>query len=274
MRGIITADWHLRSDKPICRLDEDWIEKQKQDVTRIVRLAKERECPIYIIGDIFDTPRVTPEIEQLLPRILMEYGVDVYLIAGNHDLRFNAIEYLDKCSIGTLLCCNHIHQLHDTDEFMFKHVLVFRCEKEMPPNVKAITASELLEKYPDKRIIFTGDMHQSFLFSECRKYVVNPGCMNIQVGNMKDYECGVWYVNTDTNQFEWIATPDDPTMVTNEHNIIKREKAESIGAFIEYMKTQKEHSFDFWYILGQKQQAVNNPAIDELVTTIKETVKD
>ena len=30
MNVIITADWHLRKDKPRCRLDEDWFGTQKK----------------------------------------------------------------------------------------------------------------------------------------------------------------------------------------------------------------------------------------------------
>ena len=28
MKILITADWHVRGERPLCRTDEDWIESQ------------------------------------------------------------------------------------------------------------------------------------------------------------------------------------------------------------------------------------------------------
>ena len=65
MQGIISGDWHLRADRPRCRLDENWMETQRWACEQVAKIAIEKDCDIYITGDIFDTPRVPPEVVSL-----------------------------------------------------------------------------------------------------------------------------------------------------------------------------------------------------------------
>lgn len=272
MRAIITGDWHLRPDIPICRLDADWIATQKDHVRRIVEAAKQRSCPIYVIGDIFDTPRVPPEIEQIIPHILCEYNVQMRLIPGNHDMKYNAVDYVSRCSIGMLLCAKNVYELEDTPDIHYEHVLVFKDETDMPPNKKAITAATLLEQYPDKKYIITSDMHRAFHFKQDGRHVINPGCMNIQAADMLAYETGVWFVDTDITTIEWIALPDDRSLITAEHNLIKKEKSERISSFIEYLKSDKHHSLDFWETVRHKLELCPNSEIETIINNIKEQI--
>ena len=40
MKGIITADWHLRATRPQCRIDEDWILTQKNALNQIKKYSE------------------------------------------------------------------------------------------------------------------------------------------------------------------------------------------------------------------------------------------
>ena len=42
MKGIITADLHLRADRPRCRLDEDWMETQRKALETVIKIAIEK----------------------------------------------------------------------------------------------------------------------------------------------------------------------------------------------------------------------------------------
>jgi predicted phosphodiesterase len=272
MKFILTADWHLSRGKPPCRLDDDWITTQKQHVERVVILAKECNLPIFNVGDIYDTPQQSSEVEQIIPLLLTKHNVEMYVLPGNHDLSYNSMEYLTKCSIGTLLCAKNVYNLQDYGDVRFEHRLVFKNEKDMPPNVKAITAQQLLDENPTTKYIFTGDMHHSFIYEYHGRYVVNPGCLNIQKSNMKDYETGVWKVDTERNSFEWIALPDNPEMITEQHNIIKKANCERISSFIEHIKGTEHNTLDFWEMMESKLDAVNNQDIRYSIYKIKEQV--
>ena len=54
MKYIVTADWHLRSQKPRCRLDSDWMETQRKALSRIIECLsiKSEKCKIAKITQI------------------------------------------------------------------------------------------------------------------------------------------------------------------------------------------------------------------------------
>ncbi len=272
MRFILTADWHLRRDKPVCRLDDDWVETQRQHIERVIKLAKETKCPIYNVGDVYDTPVMHPEIEQLIPSLLIKHSVDMYVLAGNHDYYSNAEKYIPRSSIGVLFHSKHVYKLEDTEDCHFEHVLVFKDEKSMPPNVKAQTAQQLLDNNPAATYIFTGDMHHSFIYEKHNRFVINPGCLNIQVSNMKDYETGVWYVDTETNTFTWIPLPDNPELVSQAHNIMRRENNDRISAFIEFIKTKQNNTLDFWELVNSKLDIIQDDDVANNIKLIKEKI--
>ena len=57
--AILTADWHLRDDVPVCRTDDYWA-AQWTKIEFIVDLANEYDCPIYNAGDIFHKWKASP----------------------------------------------------------------------------------------------------------------------------------------------------------------------------------------------------------------------
>ena len=58
MKILITADWHVRGERPLCRLDEDWIESQRKTISEIRSVFENNGCDqMWILGDVFDAPR-------------------------------------------------------------------------------------------------------------------------------------------------------------------------------------------------------------------------
>ena len=64
--ALFCADLHLSDKPPIARAqEEDWNYCQKEVLLEINVLADKHNCDVYVAGDIFDKPRVSPALEIL-----------------------------------------------------------------------------------------------------------------------------------------------------------------------------------------------------------------
>lgn len=298
MRGIITADWHLRGDKPRCRLDEDWIDSQRKAIESVVKITIDKECDLYILGDIFQTPRVPPEVVSLFISNLegMENNnLRVRIIAGNHDLPYNNWNNVETSAFGILWklagnktsCLNPIDFFHAfahfnepivldnrlTEPILFLHQLVFPSEKNKPPNVNAITASDLLKQYPDHKWIFVGDYHSSYHYEEDGRHVINPGCLIRQRADLMDYQPEVAYVDTDKEDLEWIEIEDKAVLVTDEYLRKEKERSSRIEAFVESIRKSGQVSLSFVDNLNKRIQE-NKEKLNEDVINIIEEIRE
>lgn len=290
MKFILTADWHLRNTKPRCRLDDDWDKTQIKMLMQIEFIAKKRNCDVYVVGDIFhsnsDTSFKNIQMVQSFAKNLADNDLRMYLLAGNHDLPYHSSENIDKSAIGILLQSENISLIPVTDkvsatnfdiesqnkEIIFKHVLCFPDDKSIPPNVNAITAKELLGQYDKAKWIFTGDYHHNFHFKANGCHVVNSGCLIRQVSDMKDYVCGVYYVDTDNEIVEFIQLKDDVSMVDDTYILKQNEKEERIEEFITKLTDTQSVSLDF---LDNVEKALLENDLDEsLKACIKEFIND
>jgi DNA repair exonuclease SbcCD nuclease subunit len=264
MRLINASDLHLRGDKPRCRLDDDWESFQANLLMFIVNKANEYKCDLILDGDIFDTYHVLDRIVNMAIAILSTINKKVYFIVGNHDLLGHNINNLHNSSAGIIRCLSTFHTKIDFDlgqigqwadfnseiqgketGLLFIHQQVYKNRKDMPPNTKAFTASELLEKYPDVNWIFTGDMHHSFHYEKNGRHVINPGCINRQDADMINYQPIIYFVDTDKNIVEEIELPDNAEMVTDEYLKDEKKKVDRISAFVEGIKIGNTVSLDF-----------------------------
>ena len=265
MKLIITADWHIRATRPRCRIDIDWMQTQRKALTHIVEIAKEKEATVMVVGDLFHSNSDTNfECIQLIQKMADELG-GLYILAGNHDLPFHNSENIEKSAIGVLLNSSNVHLIKDFfsameksfsasnfDEqdyknanFVFKHTLVFPDEKSIPPNCKGMIAKEMLDEFPNSKWIFSGDYHHNFHYLENGRYVVNPGCLLRQASDMKDYVCGVYYVDTDRESCEFIELGDDEDLVDDSYILNEDERNERIDLFVDKLKTTKITTLDF-----------------------------
>ena len=103
-KGIVTSDWHLRKDRPRCRIDENWINTQEDALNQVADICIEYNCDLFLVGDIFHR---ASEFEmviyiQKLAQKLKKYGLSVYYLCGNHDMLYHSTLNLDKSAIGLL----------------------------------------------------------------------------------------------------------------------------------------------------------------------------
>lgn len=297
MRAIITADWHIRATRPRCRIDEDWIETQRQALSQIVKISKEKKAPVIVVGDLFHSNSdVSFECIQMVQDMAFELG-SLYVLAGNHDLPYHSSENLEKSAIGVLLNSSHIFQIKDffeswkwnTDEkinysasnfdqqdnkfakIVFKHTLVFPDAKSIPPNCDGTTAKELLEEFPNAEWIFCGDYHHNFHYQKNGRHVVNSGCLLRQASDFKDYQCGVYFCDTDKNIVEFIPIIDSEQLIDDSYILQENEREERIDNFVQKLKDTESVSLDF---LANVENALQNNNLDsELKKVVEELLE-
>lgn len=282
MRMIITADWHIRNTKPRCRVDEDWIKTQQKALNQIAQICDDRKLPLMVVGDIFHSNSDTSfECINMVQKLADRIG-GIYILAGNHDLPYHSSENIDKSAIGVLLQSENVFKIEDySDEFsapnfdeernpmpyMFIHTLTIP-SKDKPDFIQCETPESLLEKYPTAKWIFTGDYHRNFVYEEDGRYVINSGCLIRQVSDMKDYQCGVYFVDTEKEIIEFIPIIDNEELVNDEYIIRENEREERIESFVNKLKDVESVSLDF---IDNVEKALLINKIDE---KLKDCVKE
>ena len=265
MKFICTSDWHIRATRPRCRVDEDWIETQKKTLNQIAEIAEKNQCNVYCVGDVFNSNsdvsfeciKMIQDFSNRLSESELKFGI----LAGNHDLPYHNSENLNKSAIGVLLdswnidyirfiensvsASNFDEQDNKESKYVFKHTLVFPDAKSIPPNFDGTTAKELLSEFPKAEWIFTGDYHHSFHYEKNGRHVVNPGCILRQASDMKDYQPGVYLVDTGKNLVEFIPLKDSEKLIDDSYITANDEREERIDSFVSKLKNVKSISLNF-----------------------------
>lgn len=262
---IITADWHIRATMPRCRIDTDWINTQRKALNQIVKISEKKKAPVFVVGDLFHTNSDTSfECIWLVQQTAQNLN-NLFVLAGNHDLPYHSSENIYKSAIGVLLKSQYVKPIknyfvkEDIDvsaanfdeqdnknaEVVFKHVLVFPDLKSLPPTVDALVAKDLLSEFPKAKWIFTGDYHHNFHYEKNGRHVINPGCLLRQASDMKDYKCGVYFVDTDEEIVEFIPIIDNEQFVDDSYILKEGERTERIESFVNKLKDTKNISLDF-----------------------------
>ena len=285
MRFVLTADWHIRATKPRCRIDEDWIQTQRLALNQIADIANSNDCPVYVVGDLFHSHGDTSfEVVQLIQEFANSLNHGMFILAGNHDLPHHNSSNLHKSAIGILLHCEKINFIQNNEyvsagnfdqetenkEIIFKHILCFQDLKSMPPNVNAVTAEDLLGEYDNAKWIFTGDYHHNFVYENKGRHVVNSGCLIRQVSDMKDYQCGVYVIDTVLNEIDFVPIVDDYDLVDDSHILMQNEKDERIENMVDKLMDIEAVSLDF--IQNIENVLLKTDVSDEIRKCVKELI--
>lgn len=292
MKYIVSGDNHLRSDVPTCRVEDEvaWKAFQYDALCGIVELANTYEADVIIAGDLFDIPRVAPEMVTLFISAMFPLLGSVHIIGGNHSLPWHREANIQQSSLGILkaLAGNNTgkfryytateesingrfeHSYKLNEDVTIIHTLVFPDEESLPFAFEAVTADYLFDKY-DTPWIFTGDMHMAFHKESSGRHVVNAGCMTAQTVKEKEYDVGVWLVDTGEKtdvtvksdkkpvyriaKWEVSRLPlnHNPDLVSNAHITRRVEHDEALSSLIEiFQKGGVAVSVDFVTNLMEK----------------------
>lgn len=278
MKILITADWHVRGERPLCRTDEDWIESQRKTIAQIREAFFHNGCEqIWILGDIFDAPRcATAAVNMLIGELKKFPQNSVKILCGNHDLKDHNYNNLEECSIGTLkkifedvpdVIANDgigsmsvsakpfaFDDLQSNADVICTHQLTFPNEKARPMPGCGVLAQDLLDRWANAELIFTGDYHHGYIYKEDwdtlpGRYVVTPGCINIQKADELDYEpfVVVWDTKSNIDDYNFCKVYLDPQreFCTRDHIEAREQKEAQLAEVVETIKGGTEITLDF-----------------------------
>jgi len=291
MKLVFASDFHLRNDQPVSRTD-DFLQVQNDTLKFIAQICKQNNADLIVAGDVFN--KAKQENMQFLINDLYDIfkKINIYFIAGNHDLLFHSIENFEKCNIGLLGKFDNWYWENNDNVDDFNNYFNFfnydveikntlenekltfcimhrYCEIDNLPEYisDGITAKLLLEKY-DYNYFIIGDNHKAFEYEKDGRFVFNTGCITRQSINEKDYKPSVILFDTEKKEYEKIYLPDNQQNVWKEEQITQQIKRENrIDGFINLIGADKSISLD--YINNLKKHCQENKIEKEITNEIE-----
>ena len=256
MKILLTADWHIRGDRPRCRIDEDWIESQRQDIQAVVDIARrEKVDETWVLGDLFHQPRAATEAVNMVLVGLKDLRdvCPVYILPGNHDLPYHDYGNLEQSSLGIVL--KSFPELRTRQEpsglilaaapfgldpvdphadVWATHQLTFENAETRPPMAGGKIAQDLLDEAPGVQVVVTGDYHRGYVYTGADgRRVITPGCLNIQAADMDNYRPRVYIWDTATDHVTPHYLPLNSAAVVTDYLAAEKERDERMYKCLE-----------------------------------------
>ena len=207
--ALLTSDWHIRADTPQCRTD-DITAAMWRKVQFVNDLANEHNIPILIAGDLGHRPQWPNWLLEKFMSIISD--IEIIAIAGQHDLPGHNLEAIPQSGFGVLLRAGYITtaaptvmlnpltcgawiagfpygtEIIKTDSIVaLTHQMVIKDKPYWPGQVTS-SAKSLLKKFPDYKLILSGDNHQPFVVKHEGRLLVNPGSMMRTTADQIDHQ--------------------------------------------------------------------------------------
>jgi hypothetical protein len=295
---IVTADWHLRDDRPRCRPKcEDWFKLQMDSLDFVYTEACEHDADVCICGDIFHYDKVSNELLNMFLSIALgQLETKTYILPGQHDLLYHSLETIDKTSYGVLekiagerstplrlmqdigrVAPFGMNTFEGTENGLyFTHILCFNTVNSFG---NWVSAKELFQNVPRADIIFAGDNHNGFeYYGENGQAVVVPGCLIRQAYDMRDYKPSVVLYssrNDDNFEIKRIQNVVDTGELVQDSHVEKKEmKDENIGVFVEMLKGVSTKKFTLSFLDNLKEAIVGNSLNDDCIEFVQKMIGD
>lgn len=276
---ILTADWHLREDNPICRTD-DFFKTQWDKVNQIRQLQFQYECPVIHAGDLFHHWRPSPF---LLSKTIEYLPENFWTVYGNHDLPQHNLNFAHKSGVFTLFKAGALNILptchwgdnpsdessvslpEDGGNILVWHVLTYLAKKPFPEST-CPPAVNLLRRYNRFKLITTGDNHKSFTAEYQGRLLVNPGSLTRQSADQTQHRPVVylWYAQNNTVRPIYLKCPTNA--ISREHLLASEERNERIDAFVS--KLDKEWHCEINFVENLNRFFEANKVTNEVKTII------
>lgn len=264
VNAILTSDWHLREDTPVCRTD-DFEAAQWDKVRQVSDLQKKYDCPVLHAGDLFHHWKPSPE---LLSKTIKNLPRNFQTVYGNHDLPQHSMDLAHKSGVNTLATGDHITLLkeghwnippdkgfliryYDAHEEIHGrivgvwHKYVYTYKKPFPGVTPDEEGHRILKDFPDFDLLVTGDNHQSFVCKQDDRILVNPGSLTRQTSDQEHFEPCVYLYSAGENEVEAHYLDINEEAISREHLEKKEERDERISAFVERLGTEWEGDLNF-----------------------------
>ena len=261
--AILSADWHIRSDSPLCRTD-DFFAAMERKVNFVLDLSKKHNCPILISGDLGHKSQ--------WPNWLLEWAIkkfknhDIICIPGQHDLPNHRLDLFEKSGMGVLSAAGAIQtvldfafiddtfdlysspygqeiktqsELADYPHIVMTHQMVIN-DKKLWPGQEAPEGHSLLKQFPDYDLILSGDNHQSFVVEYEGRKLVNPGSLMRSTAAQEDHRPRVYLWYADGNEIEAVYLPIEQGIISRTHIDVAKERENRNEAFINRVNSDTE----------------------------------
>ncbi len=273
--AILTSDWHIRKDTPLCRVD-DYREAQARKIEYIIKLANENDCPILVAGDFGHKPYWGDELLNWAIELLN----DAYIITipGQHDLPNHRLDKVEEAGLGILdkalkqfillggeeepepqeitpirlfsypysCSIDTIRTNYATKKVAIIHQMVIKSQNNKLWNdQKANSAKGLLKKFPCYDLIVSGDNHQSFAVEYEGRWLVNPGSIMRMTAAQIQHRPSVYLWWAESNTVERHLLPIEDNVIDTSHIEESKERDERIEAFISKLPDTAGTGFDF-----------------------------
>ena len=239
--AILTADWHIREDIPICRIDDFW-EAQWKKIDFVADLQRRHECMVLHAGDLFHHWKPSPG---LLIMTIQHLPQRFTTVLGQHDLPQHNLELQNKCGAVVLSTGGQLylykdghfgmdpHFGHFTEgkTFAIWHHMVWTGKRPWPGCIEP-TADAVMKKYSDRDLIVTGDNHKTFVFEKDGRLLVNPGSLTRQKSDQADHKPVVFLWYAESNTVHPIYLPIEDGVITREYIEETEERESRNEAFI------------------------------------------
>jgi len=242
--AILTADWHLREDVPICRKD-DFLQEQSNKLTQIRKLQEKYNCPVLHAGDLFHHWKPSPS---LLSLALEHLPNKMFVVYGNHDLPQHNLDLSYKSGVYTLSLAEALTVLSETHwgeepeegSIVFPgkakaaiwHVMTYSGQAPFP-GCSDLPAEDLLLKYRNYDLILTGHNHKPFVEQTHDRILVNPGSLTRQTADeTHDPVVYLWYAENNTVRPVNLSDQPAGNVITREHIERQEDKQKRFEALI------------------------------------------
>ena len=275
---LLTADWHIRGDRPVCRTD-DYMEAQKKKIEFIFSLANKHNCPILIAGDIGNRPIWGDKLLNWFIDIVspkLHDNVALFSVAGQHDLLNHRLDKHNMYGIGVISkAINNMYSDMFNSTFSFGlhtiiysfpysiklkqiiaeeeeisialcHMMVIKSQKDkLWEAQEAQSAKRLLKKFPCYDLIVSGDNHQSFVVEYEGRILVNPGSLMRMSADQIDHQPSVYLWYAEDNSIERVYLPIEKDVINTFHLEEVKDRNTRIESFINRLKDTEEMGLSF-----------------------------
>ena len=119
MKLLVVNDTHIRGTTPSRRVD-NFKETLLNKLKEIKQISEEENIDIVLhSGDLFDRPDTAPSIVNEFVKLLRDFSMPIYIVAGNHDLYGHNPDTLPRTMLG-LLVASGIVNLLDEDGIIWE----------------------------------------------------------------------------------------------------------------------------------------------------------
>jgi len=268
--AILSADWHIRGDRPVCRTD-DYMEAQRKKIEFILNLSNEHNCPILVAGDFGHRPMWGDRLLNWAKEVLNP-EICIWLVAGQHDILNHRLENWKIGGLGVLEKDEYINVLQPYNfntlnlhgfaysenisainqicpkgkQIAMVHQMVIKSQGDkLWFDQKADHAKRLLRKFPCYDLIVSGDNHQSFVVEHEGRLLVNAGSLMRMSANQIHHEPSVYLWYAEDNSVERVYLPIEKDVISREHIDVAKKRDDRIDSFVNRLNESYDIDFDF-----------------------------